>query len=293
MYKRSLRYEFIFYWLVLFLTVSTVQGGPLPDGNEPSAHWTLNQEDYDGDYVDAIAGYIAQPVNEPNFVIGVRDEPNGAVMISPSSGWGVSETFDFNGTGGFSICFWADWKGDWEQTADINDLIVESNETEYAVTNGLKADERWQHICVSYDNSTVRVYLNGKLKLSEAGEFQAGSEAVIEIGNSLREQVFNGSFDDIRLYDYPLSQTEITQLVTGDENCTGEYGLEFDFTGPYGVPDCVVDLYDLEEFAGYWLDEFTAYGMEYDFGGPSGEADGVVNFYDLAVFSEYWLSNGW
>lgn len=293
MYRHTLRYKLIFYCLVLFLTVSIVQAAPLPDGNEPSAHWTLNEENYNGDYIDNAAGYIARPANEPNFITGVFDEPNGAVMITSSSGWGVSQIFDFNMTEGFSVCLWADWNGDQEQTADINDLIVESNETEYTVTNGLKADERWQHICISYDNSTVRVYLNGVLKVSEAGEFQSGSEAVIEIGNSLREQIFNGDVDDIRLYNYALSQTEITQLATGDEDCTGEYGLEYDFTGPYGVPDCMVDFYDLEEFIGYWLDEFTAYGMEYDFSGPGGESDGAVNFYDLAVFFEYWLSNGW
>jgi hypothetical protein len=295
MYKHSLRYEFIFCWLVLFLTVSTVQASPLPDGNDPSAHWTLNQEDYDGDYIDTIADYIARPVNEPNFISGVRDEINGAVMIGPSSGWGESQTFAFDVTDGFSICFWADWKGDGEQTVDANDLIVESSEseTEYIVTNGLKADERWQHVCVTYDNSNVRIYLNGVLKLSEEGQLSAGSEAVIEVGNSLREQIFNGAVDDIRLYNYPLSQTEITQLVTGEQNCTGEYGLEFDFSGPYGVPDCVVDLYDLEEFTRHWLENCTwGYGQDYDFSGPGGEPDCIVNFYDLAEFCKHWLESG-
>lgn len=295
MYKHSLRYLFIFYWLVLFLTFSTVQAAPLPDGNDPSAHWTLNEEDYNGDYIDNAAGYIARPANEPNFVTGVFDEPNGAVMISQSTGWGVSEIFALDVTEGFTICFWADWNGDWEQTADINDLIVESSdsESEYVVTNGLKANQRWRHICVTYDNSNLKVYLNGLLKLSEAGELPAGSEAVIEIGNSLREQIFNGAVDDIRLYNYPLSQTEITQLATGEENCIGEYGLEYDFSGPHGVPDCVVNLYDLEEFTKHWLENCTSgYGQDYDFSGPGGVPDCVVNFYDLAEFCKHWLESG-
>ena len=294
MCKHSLRYEFIFCSLVLFLTVSTVQAGPLPDGNNPSAHWSLNQADFNDNYLDTIAGYIAQSANEPNFITGVREEPNGAVMISPSSGWGESQTFAFDVTAGFSICFWADWNGDWEQTVDINDLIVESSEseTEYIVTYGLKADQRWQHICVTYDNSTVRIYLNGRLKLSEAGQFTSGSEAVIEIGNSLREQIFNGAVDDIRLYNYPLSQTEIIQLATGNQDCTGQYGLEFDFSGPYGVPDCAVDLFDLTEFVNYWLDNLTPYILDYDFSGPAGLPDGVINFYDLSEFCIHWLESG-
>ena len=293
---KRLSAEIVFFCcLVLFFPVLTVQAAPPPDGNNPSAHWTLNQADFNDDYIDTIAGYIAQPANEPNFITGVRDEPNAAVMINPSSGWGESETFAYDVTEGFSISFWADWNGDWEQTVDINDLIVESSEpeTEYVVTNGLKADERWQHVCITYNNSTVRIYLNGLLKLSEAGEFQAGSEAVIEIGNSLREQIFNGAVDDIRLYNYPLSQTEITQLATGEENCTGEYGLEFDFSGPYDVPDCVVDAYDLEEFSKHWLEDCASgYGQDYDFSGPGGVPDCLVNFYDLAEFCKHWLESG-
>ena len=199
-------------------------------------------------------------------------------------------------TNGFTICLWVNWNGNWEGTIDVNDLVVESSEseTEYVVTNGLKADQRWQHVCITYDNNTVQVYLNGQLKLSEAGELPAGYEAVIEIGNSLQEQIFNGAIDDIRLYNYPLSQTEITQLVTGNENCIQEYASIYDVSGPYGVPDCTVDLYDLAGFSEHWLENcIPECSLEYDFSGPAGLPDYTVNLYDLAEFSNHWLESGW
>jgi hypothetical protein len=257
------------------------------------AHWSLNEADYNNsNYLDTVAGYIAHPNGEPNFITGVRDEPNGAVMINLSTGWALSQPFmgDLS-TNGFTICLWVNWNGNWEGTIDVNDLVVESSEseTEYVVTNGLKADQRWQHICITYDNNDVQVYINGQLKLSEAGQLPAGNEAVIEIGNSLREQIFNGAIDDIRIYNYPLSQTEIAQLA-----CIPEYAPIGDVTGPAGVPDCTVDVYDLKGLSEHWLEScIPECSLEYDFSGPDGLPDYTVNFYDFAALSNHWLESGW
>jgi len=61
--KRLAAETAFFCCLVLFFPVCTVQAAPLPDRNNPSAHWTLNEADYDGNYIDTIAGYIAQPTS--------------------------------------------------------------------------------------------------------------------------------------------------------------------------------------------------------------------------------------
>lgn len=261
------------------------------------ARWSLNQTNYNGNYLDSVAGYIAEPNGEPNFITGVRDEPNGAIMITSPSGWGLSQIFKGDlSTNGFTICLWNKWNGNWQGTIDVNDLVVEStgSATKYTVIDGIKADQRWHNVCITYDNNSVRLYLNGQLKLSQAGKLPAGREAVIEIGNSLRQQIFNGDIDDIRLYNYPLNQTEITQLVTANINCILEYASIYDVSGPFGVPDCIIDSYDLAGFAVKWLENCTPeYSLEYDFSGPSGIPDYTVNFYDFAVFSSHWLESGW
>ncbi len=264
--------------------------------NHLAAHWSLNKADYDGNYLDTVEGYIAQPTAEPNFIAGVRNEPNGAAMITSSSGWGLSEAFGVDLTKGFTICLWVNWNGDWQRTINVDDLVVESSESgaEYVVTNGLKANQRWQHVCITYEDGWLKVYLNGQLKMTESCEMSDAYEAAIAIGNDSEQQIFNGSIDDIRLYNYALSQTEITQLVTGEKNCIREYSLEYDFSGPYGLPDCVVSLYDMAEFSNHWLENcIPEYSLEYDFSGPYGVPDRVVDIYDLAEFSKHWLSSGW
>jgi hypothetical protein len=277
----------------LFLIFAIVFFGSFADASADSlvAHWSLNEADYNnGNYLDTVAGLIAQPNGVPNFITGVRDEPNGAVMITLPTGWGLSQALGGDLSNGFSICLWADWNGNWQGTIDVDDLVVESNdpETEYVVTDALNADQGWQHIGITYDNTTVRVYLNGRLKLSEAGGLPPGSETVIEIGNSLREQIFNGAIDDIRLYDYPLSPTEIAQLI-----CTPEYAPIGDVSGPYDVQDCMVDFYDLAGFPEHWLEYCIPPDCNYDFSGPYGIPDYTVNLYDLAEFSKHWLEIGW
>jgi hypothetical protein len=261
-----------------------------------AANFSLNVADYDGNYLDTVEGYIAQPTAEPNFVAGVRNEPNGAAMITSSSGWGLSESFGVDLTKGFTICLWVSWNGNWQGTINVDDLVVESSEseTEYVVTNGLKANHRWRQVCITYEDGWLKVYLNGQLKMTESCEMPDAYETAIAIGNDGEQQIFNGSIDDIRLYNYALSQTEITQLVTDENNCIQEYSLEYDFSGPYGLPDCVVNLYDMAEFSNHWLENcIPECSLEYDFSGPSGVPDHEVDLYDLAEFSKHWLSSGW
>jgi hypothetical protein len=65
---------------------------------------------------------------------------------------------------------------------------------------------------------------------------------------------FNGLLDDIRIYNYPLTRTEVAKLYTDVQ--TTEYicvedenPLSFDVTG-----DCRVDLEDIQALASWWMD---------------------------------------
>lgn len=180
------------------------------------AHWSLNESDYDGNYLDSVGGYIIRPTGEPNFINGAGNDPNGAVMITPSTGWGLSESFEADLNSGFTICIWINWNGDWHEQVGISNLALESKDSEFMASDGIQADQCWQHICIAYENSIVRVYLNGELCLSEMLELPAGNEVALEIGNTMGQQIFNGAVDDIRLYDYALSQPEINLLIAGN-----------------------------------------------------------------------------
>jgi len=60
----------------------------------------------------------------------------------------------------------------------------------------------------------------------------------------------DSNFDGIVIEDMVVS------IVDNDHGCgePGQIYNQFDVSGPGGVSDCYVNLYDFVEFAGYWLD---------------------------------------
>ncbi len=62
-------------------------------------------------------------------------------------------------------------------------------------------------------------------------------------------------------------------------------GMPADLSGPAGVPDCRVDMFDLAVLVGQWLtDDVTA-----DICGPAANPDGVVDGYDFSELGGMWL----
>ncbi len=68
------------------------------------------------------------------------------------------------------------------------------------------SDNQWHHIAGTYDGSTAKIYIDGKLDNSGArsGTFTPGTLQI-----SLSTEKFNGQIDDVRIYNRALSQREI------------------------------------------------------------------------------------
>jgi len=66
---------------------------------------------------------------------------------------------------------------------------------------------------------------------------------------------YTGLLDDVRIWTYPLDAQAVANLYTNFN--PGIYVClerpELDITGPNGVPDCKVDLYEFAEVAAEWL----------------------------------------
>lgn len=83
----------------------------------------------------------------------------------------------------------------------------------------------WQHIAGVWDGETIKVYVNGELKgsksfiLSEQGLFDVNNEFVI--GWNANDEGFQGGIDEVRIWDYALTQGEIINRIPfelkGDE----------------------------------------------------------------------------
>jgi len=102
----------------------------------------------------------------------------------------------------------------------------------------------WQHIAGTYDGSELKLYLNGRLQSTtlHIGQIASSSANVNMARNSEATfRFYDGLLDDVRIYNYALSQNEIAQFVCSDPP-TG------DLNG-----DCTVDFKDFVIFVSNWL----------------------------------------
>jgi len=87
----------------------------------------------------------------------------------------------------------------------------------------------------------------------------ATTTAPVSIGGriteaALYEAFFNGMVDDVRIYKGPMPALMIAQMYTaisGVEICSTS--LAGDLSGPIGMPDCVINIFDLASLASNWL----------------------------------------
>ncbi|WCB95824.1 virion structural protein [Baekduia alba] len=74
----------------------------------------------------------------------------------------------------------------------------------------------WTHLAVTYDGSTLRLYVNGTLASSKAvtGAMPAGTQPLRIGGNAIWGEYFGGLIDEVRIYNRALSSVEIGSDMT-------------------------------------------------------------------------------
>lgn len=85
------------------------------------------------------------------------------------------------------------------------------NSTSYYPTDG----RTWMHVAATYDGSTIKLYINGKLERSAAASFQIGSNNIaLGLGAEFDGyRGLTGAVDDVRIYSKALSAQEIVALT--------------------------------------------------------------------------------
>ncbi|MBE0537988.1 MAG: hypothetical protein IH624_20190 [Phycisphaerae bacterium] len=121
-------------------------------------------------------------------------------------------------------------------------------------------DNQWHQVVGTFDGVTRRIYMDGReiLSFADAGEI-APTSAPVSIGGRITDTgeyqaFFNGMIDDVRIYKGPMPPLMVAQLYTqasGLEICAS--AIPGDLSGPMGVPDCIINLYDLAALASNWL----------------------------------------
>jgi hypothetical protein len=199
-----------------------------------------------------------------NGTDGYVDEPNGfdsfgggltfTLWAKPTAAGTWARFMDFgNGAPSDNIYFSRNGTTDTLFFGVFNGTTLTSVEA----ANILMADE-WQMLTVTMDrDGNVVMYKNGaQVQTGTVSIPSTVTRTINYIGRSnwTADAYYQGLMDDIQVFNYAKTADEIAQMyyaVMGAAFCQ-EYPI-YDFTGPAGIPDCRVDIYELRGMAADWL----------------------------------------
>jgi hypothetical protein len=127
-------------------------------------------------------------------------------------------------------------------------------------------DGQWHHLAATWNcaEGFFRIYVDGvqdgEEQVPGMGAFSGWQNpmailAGMEGGSTYYP--YAEPLDELQFYNYAMTRTEIAGIYydqTGIELCAVEYPSEYDLSGPEGVPDCNIDMYDTAELFGSWLE---------------------------------------
>jgi hypothetical protein len=224
--KRILRTALCAAVLTGTLVISNRASAALTDGL--LARYTFDS----GDYSDSSGkGHTGTPVGTPQIVYehGTRavlldgvssyvSVPNAADLTPATitlSAWVKPEQMSFP--------MRVIEKGDWSywmfiSSGVLNFGINTPNGNQTIVSNLPLINKEWNHVCGTYDGSTLRLYINGVLQTATAsltGAVASNTQA-LGIGANINDPLtcFHGFLDDVRIWNRPLSATEVSSVYS-------------------------------------------------------------------------------
>ena len=193
---------------------------------------------FDGSVADT-SGNANNPIvtnGSPSFVAG---RYGSALDLDGASQYLMLPANLFASVTNFTIALWVNWDGGnaWQRILDCgNDtsqyLFLTPNSgsnLRFAITtNGPGAEQilqapplpvgQWQHLTVTRNGTTARLYTNGVLAAAGTVTIPPASfnPVLNYVGRSqfAADPLFNGRLDELFLYNYALTATEIARLMT-------------------------------------------------------------------------------
>lgn len=204
-----------------------------PQWNHLQAYWKLNEtsgttiiDSGPNGYNGTISG--AYTLNTPGKL-------NGSILMNVNDKISMSDTLDLAGNVPFTISAWmkssastdffnfigkrthpgTDWNG-WifylNSTSGQINFERDNVSQNFVSSNGIYNDGNWHYVVTTYDGTTQKIYVDGKLDSSLVmATVIPDTVAVLEIGNS----TVSGNYtDEIAVWDTALTATEIAQIYS-------------------------------------------------------------------------------
>ena len=263
--------------------------------------------------------------------VGVDGEFGSAYEFDGVDGYvevGDDDSLDF-GTGDFTVCNWFKYntangqqvwskrielKEDMEMQIAGNQLIITTSygESKDWITVGNIFEGVWYYSCVVRDNGNVSSYVDGDYKnstfnednVSTSSDFYIGKDGVADL------EFFNGSIDQVAIWDKALTPLEISEIyreglvrdetayrnngrfndssdvkvVSGVSGLAGDKALEFDGVDDYvEVDDGIFTVTQSELTLSSWV-----YINEFNLGLSGGDTSTPL----ISSYNNYDLGNG-
>lgn len=139
-----------------------------------------------------------------------------------------TENLNFNG-GGFTLTSWVNFTSNlsdncilakhiWAVGSGYILNVYENKLTFYLPgvdrlsSDGTYNDGNWHFLVGVFDGTTQYLYVDGNLKKTQVGAIIIDNDTNITIGSAADNGYFEGSSDDIRIYNRALSSEEVNQL---------------------------------------------------------------------------------
>lgn len=244
------------------------------------AHWKFennlddSESTWDGVYYDSVAETTGTATYVPGGIDGnaISINADPCYVLIPDS----NEAFNFYPYG-FTLSTWAKTtqeafgclvaKADRSVSPNIG-IFLSHTEDEAIMTyrpmGNIREDNQdindgeWHMITGTYDRNsgTLRLYVDGKFVASNnLGTDDQTTVTDLVMGSEDPQGTtanYEGLLDDVRIYNYPLSDDDIILLyynATGQGVCNKPYDDQFDIND-----DCVINFLDFADFAGKWTD---------------------------------------
>jgi len=91
------------------------------------------------------------------------------------------------------------------------------NSPMHAYSAQVDITNNWHHIVATYDGNTLKLYWDGKVKISQKTQGSFNSNIPVGIGGALshiNEEFFHGIIDNIRIYNRALTISEVEELFS-------------------------------------------------------------------------------
>ncbi len=118
----------------------------------------------------------------------------------------------------------------------------QNNAAQGTITGHAIPDNTWTHIVAVRQGPSARIYINGAdvTASSDGASDPADSTYDLEVGAVTGDNLyFKGSIDDVRIYDYALSDSEVQELYTKAAGSTCQSGADSDNDGVISISEMV------------------------------------------------------